>query len=79
LIINLENNTPGPGHYQPKPLIDGSGATFVSRFKSSTAKSLSGRFKELSNKNQSEFFFYFSFLYKILYKKYDYGLSKILQ
>ena len=53
-ILNIENSNPGPGTYQMKSIIDGSGITHVSRFKSSTAKSFSGRYQELSNKNPSK-------------------------
>lgn len=64
-LKTIENNNPGPGHYQLKPLIDGSGVTFVSRFKSSTAKSLGGRLRELSNKNPSKSIFPKQFKIKI--------------
>lgn len=50
-ILFIEKRTPGPGEYTPKVSIDGSGIMYLSRYKSSTAKSLGGRLKELSNKN----------------------------
>ena len=51
LIFSVGNKTPGPGEYTPKVNIDGTGIMYLSRYKSSTSKSMAGRARELSNKN----------------------------
>jgi hypothetical protein len=43
---NLESSVPGPGKYEIKSLIDGSGTLYNSKFKSATAKSMTGRSKD---------------------------------
>lgn len=47
------NKNPGPDKYDQKPLINGTGFNYVSKFKSSTAKSLYGKSKDFSSKHQS--------------------------
>jgi len=55
-INSIGNKIPGPGNYKTYDLITGQGKTFVSKFKSSTAKTISGRFKDCSiPKKESNF------------------------
>jgi hypothetical protein len=49
----LVNKNPGPDKYSLKPLITGSGFNYVSKYKSSTAKSLYGKERDYSLKLQS--------------------------
>lgn len=48
---------PGPGDYSHKPLIDGTGNTYYSTFKSSTSKSIGIKLRKPINKYPSNFFF----------------------
>jgi hypothetical protein len=49
-LIFLDNKNPGPNCYKIEPLINGKGYNYVSKFKSSTAKSIYGKYKEHSSK-----------------------------
>lgn len=49
----LVNKNPGPDRYDQKGLITGTGFTYVSKYKSSTAKSISGKNRDLSLKTPS--------------------------
>lgn len=53
MTINIDDKNPGPERYEIKPLIDGKGFNYVSKFKSSTSKSISGKPKDLSSKYTS--------------------------
>jgi len=44
------NNFPGPEKYEQKPLINGKGILFVSKFQSSPGKSMTGKFHEFHDK-----------------------------
>jgi hypothetical protein len=49
----LVNNIPGPSHYDIKPLINGTGKNFLSKFKNSAPVSMSGK-PNVSNKTISK-------------------------
>jgi isoaspartyl peptidase/L-asparaginase-like protein (Ntn-hydrolase superfamily) len=54
-LNNLESPIPGPGSYNENNAssINGTGQTFWSKFNSSTARSMNGKPKDLSDKNIS--------------------------
>jgi hypothetical protein len=55
IYFYLVNKNPGPDKYDQKNLITGTGFNYVSKYKSSTAKSISGRSKDFSMKHQSNY------------------------
>ena len=54
ILLFLANKNPGPDQYNINNLINGSGYNYVSKFKSSTAKSLYGRPKDPISKIQGK-------------------------
>jgi hypothetical protein len=50
---DLVNKNPGPNHYDIRPLINGKGQNFLSKFKNNNAISIAGKPNE-SNKNLSK-------------------------
>ncbi len=57
LLFKIVNKNPGPEKYDLKGLITGTGFNYVSKYKSSTAKSISGRNKDNSMKHPSKIAF----------------------
>ncbi len=53
--IFLDNKNPGPDKYQVRPLMNGTGFNYVSKFKSGTAKSLYGKERDSSLRHKSKF------------------------
>jgi hypothetical protein len=50
-INNIVSNNPGPSHYEIKPLINGRGYNFLSKFKSNNAFSNNGKKNDGSRNN----------------------------
>jgi hypothetical protein len=45
-ITNLDSKNPGPSQYEIKPLINGNGKVFVSKYKSNNAITMSPKHRE---------------------------------
>ena len=60
---NLVAKNPSPSHYILKPLIDGTGKIYNSRYKSGMSKTMAGKVSIGNKRFASIFYFYFYFFY----------------
>jgi hypothetical protein len=56
ILFILDNNNPGPDKYDIKPLISGNGYNYVSKFKSALPKTITGKPRDNSLSNASNFY-----------------------
>ena len=54
MILLIDSDMPAPGKYEVKSEFDGTGRFFQSKFKSSGAKTIAGRFTEKPKRFQSK-------------------------